>query len=74
MPFGAGDGYADLLAVTRRGVFAWRQQPRPGALPFAFLMALLLLGAGLAYAAEEGGGARGSRGGGRSSKRSTDVE
>lgn len=47
-----GDGFTDLVVRTRSGVYAWRQHPRPGALPFAFLLGFLVLGAGLAYGAQ----------------------
>ena len=72
----AGDGFTDLLLRTPQGLYCWRQHPRPGALPLAFLLGFLVLGAAFAFAtqaAQGGGGGRARRGQGGAWKRSTDA-
>lgn len=64
----AGDGLTDLFLRTRKGIFAWRQVPRPGALPFVFLLGFLVLAAGLAFLLSTQQAVYGAP------KRSTDME
>jgi hypothetical protein len=64
----AGDGLTDLFLRTRRGIYAWRQVPRPGALPFVFLLGFLVLAAGLAFVLSTQQAVYGAP------KRSTDME
>ena len=51
-----GDGAAGLLLCTERGLFAFRQHHRPGALPMAFMLGALMLVLIASWAAQSGGG------------------
>lgn len=64
----AGDGLTDLFLRTHKGVYAWRQIARPGALPFMFLIGFLVLAAGLAFVVSQQSAVYGPP------KRSTDME
>lgn len=48
------DGYSDLIAVGRGGLYAWAQVHHPGALPFRALVGGLIVVMGAVYALQQG--------------------